>query len=433
MKKKHLLLIAVIFILGTITYFAEREKEYRYSVLSGTFENLPTEVASRTSGRVLAIFVSEGDLVKKGDRLLELDPGPLRTSVEALKSKVTEAELNLKNLQAGYRAEEIAKQQALVEELRSNVAMMEKGYRSQDIAKAEAQLQMAEASYAKQLKGPRSEEIAQGQAQLDAAEATLVFEQGEIARYKNLFAEGVVSRQDLDIHEERYKQAVAARKQAAENLQQLQSGYRAEDKEMARAQAENARQQLSQMKEGYRTEERAQAQAKLAQAQAQLDMMEQGYRPQEIALAKAALRTAQLNLQAEEERLAEYMVTAPIDGVVEGKMVATGDLINSGVTVIRMCDPQDIWLKVYLSEDKLALVKVGDAGEAVIDGIEGLSKVHVEQIATKGEYTPVNLQTPEERGRQVFAVKLRLNEPNPQVKAGMNATVKTLGQWQDKL
>jgi len=64
-----------------------------------------------------------------------------------------------------------------------------------------------------------------------------------------------------------------------------------------------------------------------------------------------------------------------------------------------------------------------------IDGLNGDTEGIVESIATDGEYTPANLQTPEERGKQVFAVRIRLTKPNAAIKAGMTATVKSLGSW----
>jgi HlyD family secretion protein len=53
----------------------------------------------------------------------------------------------------------------------------------------------------------------------------------------------------------------------------------------------------------------------------------------------------------------------------------------------------------------------------------------VESIATRGEFTPANLQTPDERGKQVFGVRLRLKTTDKNVKAGMYSTVKRMGQW----
>ncbi|MBQ7567746.1 HlyD family efflux transporter periplasmic adaptor subunit, partial [bacterium] len=315
----------------------------------------------------------------------------------------------------------------------ANADLLAQGYREQDIEMARAQLEEAQANYAKLLSGPRREQIAQAQAQYASSQAALEFAASEHDRYTKLYECGAVSKQSQELHREQYLQAQAACDRAHEALLELQRGSRAEDIEIARAQAEKARQQYSELREGYRPQERTIAQARLQQAQAQLRLMKNGYRPQEIAKAKSAVQTAELNLKAAEERLQEYIVTAPLDGCVEAKLTAAGDLVNAGTSLMRLSDPKDIWLKVYMAQDKLHLVKVGDAAKLTIDGQKGLYDAHVEAIATSGEFTPINLQTPEERGRQVFAVKLRLDQPNPSIKAGMAATVKSVGLWSDRL
>ncbi len=430
-KVRLLIVLVIVTALGVLTYYAERDKRIKNSVLSGTFENLPTIAASRTSGRVKTIFADEGTEVKKGDKLLELDPGPLLTELKALQSKADEARHTLKDLKSGYRPEDIAKQKAAVEELQANCAMLETGSRSQDIEMARAQLAEAEADYDKLLRGPRSEDIAQAQAQYEAALAALDFADSENKRYTTLYQSGAVSRQLQELHREQYLQAQANVSKSHQALLELQRGNRQEDIDMAKARTEKARQQLSELQEGFRPEEKAMAQARLKQAQAQLALMQKGFRPQEIAKAESALKTAELNVKAAEERLQEYIVTSPIDGRVDAKLAAAGDLVNSGAPLMRLSDPRDIWIKVYMAQDQLHLVQVGDTARIAVDGIAEIKEGHVEAIASQGEFTPVNLQTPEERGRQVFAVKLRLNQPDPAVKAGMAATVKQVGRWSD--
>lgn len=431
-KVRILIVLCIVTALGVLTYYAEQEKTRKNSVLSGTFENQPTVVSSRTSGRIKTIFAEEGTAVKKGERLLELDPGPLLTELKALRSKADEARHTLKDLQAGYRPEDIAKQKAAVRELQANADMLETGSRPQEIEMARAQLAEAEANYAKLRQGPRPELIAQAQAQYDASLAALDFAASEDRRYTILYQSGAVSRQAQELHREQYLQAQADSAKAREALLELQRGNRREDIDMARAQAEKARQQLNELREGFRPEEKAMAQARLQQAQAQLALMKKGYRPQEIARAKSALATAELNVKAAEERLQEYIVTAPLDCRVDAKLAAVGDLVSSGTPLMRLSDPQDIWIKVYMAQDRLHLVQVGDSAQIAVDGIAELKEGRVESIASQGEFTPVNLQTPEERGRQVFAVKLRLSRPDPAVKAGMAATVKQIGRWSDK-
>jgi hypothetical protein len=72
-------------------------------------------------------------------------------------------------------------------------------------------------------------------------------------------------------------------------------------------------------------------------------------------------------------------------------------------------------------------VKVGDSASLTIDGVEGEVTAVVESISRQGEFTPANLQTPDERGKQVFPVRLRLKKPDPRVKPGMYASIRSLG------
>jgi HlyD family secretion protein len=47
----------------------------------------------------------------------------------------------------------------------------------------------------------------------------------------------------------------------------------------------------------------------------------------------------------------------------------------------------------------------------------------IEQIARAAEFTPRNVQTAEDRVKQVFAVKIRLPGDSPDLRAGMSADV----------
>jgi HlyD family secretion protein len=114
---------------------------------------------------------------------------------------------------------------------------------------------------------------------------------------------------------------------------------------------------------------------------------------------------------------------------VERLLVAQGDLVGRGTPVIRLTDPTDLWLRVYVPEASLAQVTVGDDAVLRVDGIREELEARVESIASRGEFTPANLQTAEERDRQVFAVRLRLQKPDRRVKAGMVATVLSVGNY----
>lgn len=95
-----------------------------------------------------------------------------------------------------------------------------------------------------------------------------------------------------------------------------------------------------------------------------------------------------------------------------------------------MSDPSDLHLRVYVPEGNLASVHVDGPVKIEIDGMKEWLDGIVESVATQGEFTPANLQTPEERGKQVFSVRIRLAKPNSAVKPGMAATVRRIGTWE---
>jgi multidrug resistance efflux pump len=103
--------------------------------------------------------------------------------------------------------------------------------------------------------------------------------------------------------------------------------------------------------------------------------------------------------------------------------VHPGDLINPGA-LIRMINPEDLKLTIYVSEAMLGKVRLGQKVQLTTDS-HGPDRFEGEiiYIANEGEYTPRNLQTQEERVQQVFGVKLRINSAGGKLRAGMTATV----------
>ena len=429
--KRLFIILAVLLVLGTATYIVETKRSQEASVLSGVFENQPTLASSRTEGRIVKISVNEGDAVHKGDLLAELDPGPLLSELKALEEKQKEAESRVRDLKAGTRPEDIEKQRAALAEAKAALERLQNGSRPQEIAYAQAVYDEACAAYEKANRGPRQEEVARAQEELKSAQAHLDFAASEDKRYESLYEGGAVSRQMFETAHEQYLRAQAAKEKAEQLLLELQRGTRSEDIEAARSRMEAAREQLSLAQEGSRSEDIEAGQARVKAAQATLDRLILGARPEEIITAQNTAKAAAHSTQALRDKISEYKVLAPIDGIVEVKLAAAGDLLAAGSPIVRLSDPKDIWVKVYLPEDKLSLVKAGDAATLKVDGIADLLKGTVEAVAVTGEFTPTNLQTPDERGKQVFAVKLRLAEPDDRIKAGMCVTVKEMGNWHE--
>jgi len=130
-----------------------------------------------------------------------------------------------------------------------------------------------------------------------------------------------------------------------------------------------------------------------------------------------SLENAQLAMEDQE-------VVSPLDGIVLVKSAETGEIVPSGGGVVVVGDPTDQWVKIFVSEDLMHQLSIDQAATITVDGGDKIYKGHVSFIADKAEFTPRNVQTPEERVTQTFAVKIAVDDPDQNLHAGVAADVK---------
>jgi HlyD family secretion protein len=123
-------------------------------------------------------------------------------------------------------------------------------------------------------------------------------------------------------------------------------------------------------------------------------------------------------------QLAEMQVLAPGDSVLEVLSVKVGDVLPANREVATLLLPEHLWVRVYVPETWLGLIKIGDQVRVRVDSFrhEDFPGI-VEQVNRQAEFTPRNVQTVEDRIRQVFGVKIRLPSNNERLRAGMAADV----------
>ncbi len=150
-----------------------------------------------------------------------------------------------------------------------------------------------------------------------------------------------------------------------------------------------------------------------AAAKSRYELVLAGSRPDQIAQAKAQL--AEIN-----EQLYEMKICAPSNTVLETLSVKVGDVVPPNREVATLALAKDMWVRVYIPETWLGYVKVSDKVSVSVDSFPGKGFPGVvEQIARVAEFTPRNVQTTEERMKQVFGVKIRL-EYSDQLRPGMS-------------
>lgn len=224
---------------------------------------------------------------------------------------------------------------------------------------------------------------------------------------------------------------------------QLENGSRPEEIQQARAEERQALAERNLTKRTYDRQLRllksgANAQQDLDDALAQYDvakakyqvavqnriLMEKGARWEEIASAKASLNKLEADLDVLNVQLAESTLYAPTKAVVRSRNLEPGDMASpqSPVFTLGIMDPK--WVRAYVPEDKLGLIKPGMRGYAVADSWPGRRfEGWIGFISSTAEFTPRSVETPELRTSLVYEVRLNVKDPDNELRLGMPVTV----------
>jgi len=361
-------LVLIAALVGVLLYSQRETGPLR---VSGFLEADQIRVGSRVGGRVAAVHVAEGDEVEAGALLIEFEPYDLLQRRAEAAAELERRKAELMRLSAGYRPEEIAQAEARRDRLAAQLAELRSGPRPQEIGAAEARVREADASV----------ELANQ----------------EFARVKELFDRQSVSADELDR---------ATRSQRV-----------AEEQRNAR------RKELELLEAGTREEVLEQAKAQVAEAEAALQLVKRGFRAEEIAQARAAVAAANAALSALDARIAELRVVAPVAGRVEALDLRKGDLLAPDAPALSLLDPQRLWVRAFVPENRLSF-SVGDTVRVRVDAIPGRTfEGQVTFLASQAEFLPGNVQTPEERSKQVFRIKVDLREGLDVLHPGVPADV----------
>ncbi|MCX5872809.1 MAG: efflux RND transporter periplasmic adaptor subunit [Deltaproteobacteria bacterium] len=162
------------------------------------------------------------------------------------------------------------------------------------------------------------------------------------------------------------------------------------------------------------------AQEEFNNASERLAELEKGPREQEIIAARGRLEKAKWELQKIELDIQHSTVRSPVAGAVLVKANELGEVVLPGATVATVAEIDKVWLKGYIGEKDLGLVKLGQRADITTDSFPGkFYQGVVTFISSRAEFTPKNVQTREERIKQVYRVKITIPNPKHELKIGM--------------
>lgn len=154
--------------------------------------------------------------------------------------------------------------------------------------------------------------------------------------------------------------------------------------------------------------------------------------------AGARVKAAQESLRLIEIEIAKTKITAPIDGTITTKAVEAGEYVRPGQVIAVVVDLSKIELKVFVPEDEIGKVKLGDPARVKVDAYPTRSyAARVVRIDQHAQFTPRDIHMPRERVRMVFGITLAVRNDDRTLKPGMPADSWILwkrgAKWPDRL
>ncbi|HRU39443.1 MAG TPA: efflux RND transporter periplasmic adaptor subunit [Candidatus Goldiibacteriota bacterium] len=144
------------------------------------------------------------------------------------------------------------------------------------------------------------------------------------------------------------------------------------------------------------------------------------YEQAQSAYISAKAAYAQAKMMAD-----DAVITAPWDGVILERHVEEGELVSMNAPIFTLGDMKTARVTIYVPLADLAKIKYGQEAFVTIDGMEKKPfKGSITYISAAAEFTPKNVQTKDERVKQVFRVEVTVPNPDMILKPGVQADVR---------
>jgi len=340
-------------------------------LVNGRIEATEVSVGTKLPGRVLAVHVQQGQAVKAGQLIAELEADDVAASYEQALASVAEAKHNL----AGAREQEIRSQQ-----------------------------QLAKAKIALTLTTKRTAlAIEQADAAIERAKAGVDQASAKLHRAKTA-----------------YEQASELVKRDAASDREFSDAKDARDAHQAAVQM--AKQELEQARNARKLA--VYGQSEIDMCKHDLAVMESTVRQagSAVGIAQARLEAVEAWARIVKIKLAETRIHAPCNGVVVTRVVEPGEIVGAGATIAVVVDFNQLYLKGYLPNKQIGKVKLNDPARVFLDAFPDCHfNAHVTRIHQQAEFTPKNVDTPQQRVKLVFAIELTVDNSDRDVKPGMPA------------
>ncbi|MGM0445648.1 MAG: efflux RND transporter periplasmic adaptor subunit [Bacillota bacterium] len=433
MKTNKVLYITLIFVLSfsimvsaqtpVQTSRSARENITITELLSGKVVpdkliDLPAEI----NGVVNEIYVSVGDYVNTGDRLLSFDKSQLSIQKKQSEAGLEAAEANLRQIEKGASEEDIKTAEANYEQAELSLENAKEGLELvreifEDKTSLKQQLINSEMQYKNAQKQLQSAEdrinqskkaLEQAEVGVRQAEINLNQAKNDYERMQNLFEDNVISEKELEGAKMQLDNAEASYENAV--LQVENAELSVESAQTAKQQAEislNSSKQMYEIaQETYNnpTQLRQQLQSAESQvdvsevnvkiAKVNLDKVKKGADEDQIKATKANVKQAEAGLEQTELQLSKADINSPVDAQVASINTEENEMVGSGSPVIRLAVTNKLNVETSITPELRPYLNKGDNVEIRTNNntYEGVIKTISPVVNPQTEAYPITVE-----------------------------------------
>lgn len=319
------------------------------------------------AGKVAKILVAEGDHVKTGDLLAQLDTIDLELAVKLAEIELARAQAEQDKLTAPPEQIEVDSAQAGVDSAKANLASIMEGSATEtDIQAAQTVLNSAKANLQRVMAGPNTDSVTVAAAGLRKAQIAL--KQAQEAYNKVAYDSDMANAQG-----EVLQQATIDYETALANYNLAVKSAENADILAAQSEVANAQANLQKLIDGPKTAEVVAAQAQILQAEAALAKLVDGPSEADVIMTQAAVDTAKVRLEEAKRSLKNTQLLSTMDGVVTVVNIKENDAvaIPAATPAIALADLSAFKLEIEIDEIDINRIAPGQPVTITLDSLPG--------------------------------------------------------------
>lgn len=353
-------------------------------------------LSSKAMGLVQQVLAKEGDRVRAGQLLVQIDDTELRAQRDKALAEQHSAEAKLQQAKTsrGIKNTAVTSDHRSAEQALATAKTRLSQAKAQaqisataveaDVDSARANLEAAREKLKVTQDGSRRQEKAQAELAVTRAQTQASKLQANLQRREQLFAEGAIAREDVENVRRDYEGAVAEVNSAKEQLDLVAEGARSEEIRVAEqqvrqaeaalrsAEANRARRQISDEDVDAAEQQIRQAQAAFEATQAALAQRQ--WNDDEIHTAAAAVAKWQAEVRYYEQLIAQTRIYSPVNAVVTQRKIHVGESVSqTNNALMTLVATDTLYFEATAPEGALPYLHAGGCAEVTLDALPGKS------------------------------------------------------------